>query len=87
MIQYHDALLWETAQLFASNILCTDLFILPGTFHDIVQAVGIARKGCGFSQKIEVECRSYQEAYDAAKAGADVLMLDNFDPEVNCDQS
>ena len=43
------------------------------------QAVEITRKACGFSQKIEVECRSYKDACSAAEAGADIVMLDNFD--------
>ena len=30
--------------------------------------------------KIEVECRSVDEARSAARAGADVVMLDNFAP-------
>lgn len=38
---------------------------------------------CGFSTKIEVECRSIEEACQAAQAGADVVMLDNFEPKVN----
>jgi len=33
--------------------------------------------------KIEVECRSVEEAIEAATAGADVVMLDNFDPSVS----
>lgn len=49
----------------------------------IYQAVELARRCCGFSQKIEVECRSYEEAYDAAVAGADIVMLDNFEPQVS----
>ena len=36
----------------------------------------------GFSTKIEVECRSLEEAREAATAGSDVVMLDNFTPEV-----
>lgn len=43
----------------------------------------MARKACGFSQKIEVECRSYQDAHNAATAGAEIVMLDNFEPEVS----
>ena len=42
----------------------------------------IARRGCGFTSRIEVECRSYQEAYEAAAGGADIVMLDNFEPVV-----
>ena len=41
-----------------------------------------ARQACGFSLKIEVECRSVSEACEAAEAGADVVMLDNFQPQV-----
>ena len=37
----------------------------------------------GFSTKIEVECRSTEDATDAAAAGAEVVMLDNFSPEVS----
>ena len=36
----------------------------------------------GFSQKIEVECRSVKDAIEAAEAGSDIIMLDNFAPEV-----
>ena len=36
----------------------------------------------GFSIKIEVECRSVQEAREAATAGCDIVMLDNFSPQV-----
>jgi nicotinate-nucleotide pyrophosphorylase (carboxylating) len=46
----------------------------------ITKAVLLARKAAGFSQKIEVECQSLEEAIEAAGAGADIVMLDNFDP-------
>eukprot|EP01027_Heterolobosea_sp_BB2_P005556 GEZU01008481.1.p1 GENE.GEZU01008481.1~~GEZU01008481.1.p1 ORF type:complete len:299 (-),score=62.07 GEZU01008481.1:167-1063(-) len=46
----------------------------------ITRAVQAARQLCGFSQKIEVECRSEADAFEACKAGADIVMLDNFDP-------
>jgi len=46
------------------------------------QTVRNGRSVCGFSTKIEVECRSLTEALDAAAAGADVVMLDNFEPKV-----
>lgn len=46
------------------------------------QAVGRARRAAGFSLKVEVECSSLQEAADAAEAGADLILLDNFRPEV-----
>ena len=46
----------------------------------IPQAVAKARQAAGFSVKIEVEVRDLDEALAAAKAGADVIMLDNFTP-------
>mmetsp|Transcript_25435 Transcript_25435/g.38402 ORF Transcript_25435/g.38402 Transcript_25435/m.38402 type:complete len:293 (+) Transcript_25435:88-966(+) len=47
----------------------------------ITIAVQLARKAAGFSQKIEVECQSLEEALEASKAGADIVMLDNFEPD------
>lgn len=47
----------------------------------ITNAVNLARKAAGFSQKIEVECQSLDEAIEAAEAGADIVMLDNFEPK------
>eukprot|EP00934_Nitzschia_sp_Nitz4_P005001 Nitzschia sp. Nitz4//scaffold157_size52427//36714//37681//NITZ4_006845-RA/size52427-processed-gene-0.26-mRNA-1//1//CDS//3329537470//4991//frame0 len=47
----------------------------------IQNAVRFARKAAGFSQKIEVECQSLEEAFEAAGAGADIVMLDNFEPD------
>merc|ERR1712032_1512418 len=46
----------------------------------ITKAVQLARKAAGFSQKIEVECQSLEEAMEASSAGADIVMLDNFEP-------
>ncbi|CAE7602711.1 qprt [Symbiodinium sp. CCMP2592] len=45
---------------------------------DIQAMVRKARSACGFSNKIEVECQSLAEALEAAGAGAEVVMLDNF---------
>jgi nicotinate-nucleotide pyrophosphorylase (carboxylating) len=44
--------------------------------------VNAARQVGGFSQKIEVECRSISDALEAAESGADIVMLDNFEPRV-----
>uniref|UniRef100_A0A3Q3FQB2 Quinolinate phosphoribosyltransferase n=1 Tax=Labrus bergylta TaxID=56723 RepID=A0A3Q3FQB2_9LABR len=44
-------------------------------------AVKAVRSVCGFSSKIEVECRSAEEGRQAAQAGADIVMLDNFVPQ------
>ena len=46
----------------------------------VTKAVGKARSAGGFSIKIEVECRSIEEARAAANAGAEIVMLDNFEP-------
>ncbi|KAL8833398.1 MAG: hypothetical protein Q9170_004279, partial [Blastenia crenularia] len=45
---------------------------------NITRAVHTAKAAGGFSVKIEVECQSEAEAAEAVKAGADVVMLDNF---------
>jgi nicotinate-nucleotide pyrophosphorylase (carboxylating) len=45
---------------------------------NISQAVQWARMAAGFSQKIEVECQNLSEALEAASAGADIVMLDNY---------
>eukprot|EP00794_Sanderia_malayensis_P003328 gene3328-3815_t len=47
---------------------------------NVGDAVKKARETCGFALKIEVECRTMADAKDAAKAGAEVIMLDNFNP-------
>jgi len=47
----------------------------------IREAVKTARKIAGFSSKIEVEAQSFEEACEAADAGAEVVMLDNMTPE------
>jgi nicotinate-nucleotide pyrophosphorylase (carboxylating) len=47
----------------------------------ITRAVRAAKSAGGFSVKVEVECQSLDEANEAAEAGADIVMLDNFTPE------
>ena len=47
----------------------------------ISNAVKKAREFGGFALKIEVESRNLEEALEAAKAGADIVMLDNFSPD------
>uniref|UniRef100_A0A8C6WHB6 Nicotinate-nucleotide pyrophosphorylase [carboxylating] n=1 Tax=Neogobius melanostomus TaxID=47308 RepID=A0A8C6WHB6_9GOBI len=46
----------------------------------IKRAVRTVRSVCGFSSKVEVECRAVEEGAEAAAAGADIVMLDNFKP-------
>uniref|UniRef100_F6WJZ2 Nicotinate-nucleotide pyrophosphorylase [carboxylating] n=1 Tax=Callithrix jacchus TaxID=9483 RepID=F6WJZ2_CALJA len=45
------------------------------------KAVQVARQAADFALKVEVECSSLQEAVQAAEAGADLVLLDNFKPE------
>jgi nicotinate-nucleotide pyrophosphorylase (carboxylating) len=48
-------------------------------FGSISEAVQHYKKRSSFSQKIEVEVRSLQEALEAASEGVDIIMLDNFE--------
>ncbi|KAL9085946.1 MAG: hypothetical protein Q9159_004446 [Coniocarpon cinnabarinum] len=50
------------------------------TSQAITNAVRTAKSAAGFSLKVEVECQSFEEAKTAIVAGADVVMLDNFEP-------
>ncbi|XP_049653495.1 nicotinate-nucleotide pyrophosphorylase [carboxylating], partial [Accipiter gentilis] len=45
------------------------------------QVVGAARRAGGFTRRLAVECGSAAEALRAAGAGADIVLLDNFDPQ------
>ncbi|KAJ3125457.1 hypothetical protein HK098_000271 [Nowakowskiella sp. JEL0407] len=45
----------------------------------ITLAIHKARSVGGFALKIEVECRTKDEANEAIAAGADIIMLDNYD--------
>lgn len=47
----------------------------------IKAAVASAKRVAGFSVKVEVEAGTLEQALEAAAAGADVVMLDNFTPE------
>jgi len=48
---------------------------------DVSRAVSIAREKASFATKIEVEVETPQQALQAARAGADIVMLDNMSPE------
>ncbi|MCC6040278.1 MAG: carboxylating nicotinate-nucleotide diphosphorylase [Thermofilum sp.] len=50
-------------------------------FGSVRAAVEAARRRASFAVKIEVEVSSPEEAVEAAKAGADIVMLDNFSVE------
>jgi len=47
----------------------------------IGEATRRAKAVAGHATKVEVECRDLAEAMEAAGAGADIVMLDNFTPE------
>ena len=47
---------------------------------NITEAVAAAKSAGGFSVKVEVEVDSEEAADEAIAAGADVVMLDNFEP-------
>jgi nicotinate-nucleotide pyrophosphorylase (carboxylating) len=47
----------------------------------VEEAVKKAKSKASFAKKIEVEVTTEQDAIKAAKAGADIIMLDNFAPQ------
>ncbi len=47
----------------------------------VAEAISRARKYVSFTKKIEIEVESLEEALQAAHAGADIIMLDNMNPE------
>ncbi|EKQ54908.1 MAG: nicotinate-nucleotide pyrophosphorylase (carboxylating) [Methanobacterium sp. Maddingley MBC34] len=47
----------------------------------VAEAISRARKYVSFTKKIEIEVENLEEALQAAHAGADIIMLDNMDPE------
>jgi len=50
--------------------------------ENIETAVQLAKQNASFTRKIEVEVTKVADALKAAKAGADVIMLDNFSPKL-----
>ncbi|MCS7104645.1 MAG: carboxylating nicotinate-nucleotide diphosphorylase [Thermofilaceae archaeon] len=50
-------------------------------FRSVKSAVEAAKGSTSFTMKIEVEVSSPEEALEAAEAGADIVMLDNFSVE------
>ena len=45
------------------------------------EAISRARKYVSFTKKIEIEVESLEEALHAVRVGADIVMLDNMDPD------
>jgi nicotinate-nucleotide pyrophosphorylase (carboxylating) len=48
---------------------------------DVEQVIKKAKESMSFSKKIEVEVQNLEGAVKAAKAGTDIIMLDNFSPK------
>jgi nicotinate-nucleotide pyrophosphorylase (carboxylating) len=48
---------------------------------DINKAIKKVREAVSFSKKIEIEVSTLEEALEATKSGADIVMLDNFSPK------
>ena len=48
---------------------------------NISKTIKKARETVSFSKKIEIEVSAVEEALDATKSGADIVMLDNFSPK------
>jgi nicotinate-nucleotide pyrophosphorylase (carboxylating) len=51
---------------------------VAGSLEDAIKKV---RKGVSFCKRVEVEVTNVEDALAAAKAGAEIIMLDNFSPE------
>jgi nicotinate-nucleotide pyrophosphorylase (carboxylating) len=47
----------------------------------IEESMKLVRQGASFTKKIEIEVTKEEDALVAAKAGADIVMLDNFSPK------
>ncbi|MBD3188405.1 carboxylating nicotinate-nucleotide diphosphorylase [Candidatus Bathyarchaeota archaeon] len=59
-----------------------DMVLLKDThrsyYNDVAHMVSVARNRVSFSKKIEVEVETTDDAIMAARAGADIIMLDNM---------
>lgn len=47
----------------------------------VTEAVKRAKNGISFTKMVEIEVRSLEDAEEAARAGADIIMLDNIAPQ------
>ena len=74
-----DSLTYASRYDLSSMVMLKDNHIW--SMGSITSAVEKTREIGGFSTKIEVECRSLEEAIEAARAGADITMLDNWSPD------
>ncbi|NHJ12199.1 MAG: carboxylating nicotinate-nucleotide diphosphorylase [Candidatus Thorarchaeota archaeon] len=62
-----------------------DMVLIKNNHISVVGSVGeavkLARREASFSKKISCEVRTLQECLEAIKAGADIVLLDNFSPQ------
>jgi len=49
-------------------------------FDSVSEAIQIAKEKTSFSKKIEIEVQNEEQALEATKSAADIVMLDNFPP-------
>lgn len=47
-------------------------------FGDVERAIGLVKEKLSFAKKLEVEAETPEQAFRAAQAGADIVMLDNM---------
>ncbi len=61
-----------------------DMVLIKNNHIDVVggvaEAVRMAKDAVSFSKKVSCEARNMAEGMDAVKAGADIILLDNFEP-------
>ncbi|KAI9098692.1 Quinolinate phosphoribosyl transferase [Phlyctochytrium arcticum] len=79
MIMLKDNHVWATGKRSSSTLCIRNWIRVTVPAGSITNAVKAARATGGFALKIEVECRTEAEADEAIEAGADIIMLDNFD--------
>ncbi len=76
MIMLKDNHIWARGLFSFTMEYCSKLTGLVGSITD---AVAAAKSVGGFALKVEVEVDSIEGANEAIAAGADIIMLDNFD--------
>ncbi|KAL8689464.1 MAG: hypothetical protein Q9218_004869 [Villophora microphyllina] len=81
MTMLKDNHIWACASSSSSSSSTTTTSSSRSTDSAITTAVRTAKAAGGFAVKVEVECQSEAEAIEAIRAGADVVMLDNFPSE------
>uniref|UniRef100_A0A8C3BWA9 Quinolinate phosphoribosyl transferase C-terminal domain-containing protein n=1 Tax=Cairina moschata TaxID=8855 RepID=A0A8C3BWA9_CAIMO len=55
--------------------------LLPPVSPSAPSVVADARRAAGFTRLLAVECGSQEQALEAAGAGADIVLMDNFTPQ------